>query len=1328
MADPLMLETNASMIAKQFESLQKSLAANYSTTQKLQQGLSHLEGTMNSLKSVVGALGVSIAADLSFKTIIDSTNAYNKSLFDISQRAKVTGQTFGQMKTAIEGINKETNLSLNDSAKLVDLFQKNTIGVKLNSSELIKMSKALETAHASSEDMIEGSKQLLSLQQKDVDVLKKLNTIRSDKEARAYANELLFLRDATQDEVDEFLKLNLAMREGPKALDPSQKGLKNLSDSIRALQKAGQDLLVSVGTPMINMFVDLAGKLKTFIDLLNGMPDWAKKLAVGTGGAVAVGTSVLGAVSSISAISKLAGMVGTGAKAAGTATSLGGTLVGGGTAAAEVAGPATAAAGGLAALVAPAAALAAAFTAAAAIGYFWLDQHEAWQNAEKEIKSTTDAIAKAREKFADAMTKGDTGKEDRVDSIKKQMGDILAKGGKAEGSIWTVAGLESIVGKQSVHERGNLSKEDQAKFDALGKELEDANQDLAKNLQATFDKAQKDAAKTGGVGKGSAAQVDKILGTPEGGGAEGPAATQQALSAQIKNLETIKKINDDIINSQKVQGDYAVKFNNDIAGAQAMNEQIASTLRGEIGERKKALDLVDKMLADGQDLETNTKIRAKLTTEMTTRETELRNVELAKVDILEEQKSLKDAQLSLAESELNLSQQLYMGLGPTIEAQMKIVDIQEQQIANIEQQIADTQKILSSQPGNVEAQKKLLGLQQQKNAAVSKELEVTKNLREGYLDAMGAFTNVEGAFSKVILKRESGMGEIVRQFGAQGGAKTGAGGAGSNDALARWKAGGQFEFAGSDQMNKTAEGYNIFSPISRGHVGAAQAQKASGTTDYFAAGGTNVQTAGGGGGLTPDAIAQRMANATIGGGGNVAPGTGVGAPAGSVQHVWVDNIPNGAFGATVTPGTASAGNQNTDAGQKAAAAQAAVQAAAQMAAEAKKNPALAFGATGKAGDYADIARGKGKPMTTADYQKGLTDIASTIKDLESNPEANAAKLAEAKGIQNQLKGAMRESQKEDVLKGKEKKIQDYLDNNRAGGRGLTKLSETHADVASKMADLAKNPERAAKAKAVSEQASANRQKKMLADALEESGGKEDGRTKHLRAMADKAQNDADKAKKAAGMSNDDVTRAMQGLTKATETSSKTVGDNTKAQQQGNKKMSAEQSVVNSVAKGSIKLGGDMGLDELTGMTPEQISNAITGTGGGGGSSGSDGGGAEASMATGGFTPGTGNKDSIPALLMPGEFVMNKETSRKYGWLLNSLNQNKFADGGLVGGLSGPVAPAAGAGGGFNPAFHFNIKGDSVNKMTRMAMTQLSSQLNKMMTPSGSSGRFFDSTQ
>lgn len=59
------------------------------------------------------------------------------------------------------------------------------------------------------------------------------------------------------------------------------------------------------------------------------------------------------------------------------------------------------------------------------------------------------------------------------------------------------------------------------------------------------------------------------------------------------------------------------------------------------------------------------------------------------------------------------------------------------------------------------------------------------------------------------------------------------------------------------------------------------------------------------------------------------------------------------------------------------------------------------------------------------------------------------------------------------------------------------------------------------------------------------------------------------------------------------------------------------------------------------------------------------------MASGGFVPGAGLTDKVPALLTPGEFVMNKAASKEFGPLLNMMNEKKYPGMGVRGSFSEP---------------------------------------------------------
>jgi hypothetical protein len=112
------------------------------------------------------------------------------------------------------------------------------------------------------------------------------------------------------------------------------------------------------------------------------------------------------------------------------------------------------------------------------------------------------------------------------------------------------------------------------------------------------------------------------------------------------------------------------------------------------------------------------------------------------------------------------------------------------------------------------------------------------------------------------------------------------------------------------------------------------------------------------------------------------------------------------------------------------------------------------------------------------------------------------------------------------------------------------------------------------------------------------------------------------------------------------------------------------------------------------------------------------------MADGGKVGGTGpsDRDSVAAMLAPGEYVVNARAAREHMGLLHQINNNKFAMGGPV--IPSPSLARAG-GGGFAPKIHLNVKGDSVQKILTSVQRELGSTLSDMMSPSGTSGRFFD---
>jgi hypothetical protein len=82
-----------------------------------------------------------------------------------------------------------------------------------------------------------------------------------------------------------------------------------------------------------------------------------------------------------------------------------------------------------------------------------------------------------------------------------------------------------------------------------------------------------------------------------------------------------------------------------------------------------------------------------------------------------------------------------------------------------------------------------------------------------------------------------------------------------------------------------------------------------------------------------------------------------------------------------------------------------------------------------------------------------------------------------------------------------------------------------------------------------------------------------------------------------------------------------------------------------------------------------LAGAIGGGAGQGGAQFKTFGGKVKNMASGGWVPGNGLKDSVPAMLTPGEFVVNKAAAKEFGPLLKTLNGSKYPS--MIGSMAEP---------------------------------------------------------
>jgi hypothetical protein len=102
------------------------------------------------------------------------------------------------------------------------------------------------------------------------------------------------------------------------------------------------------------------------------------------------------------------------------------------------------------------------------------------------------------------------------------------------------------------------------------------------------------------------------------------------------------------------------------------------------------------------------------------------------------------------------------------------------------------------------------------------------------------------------------------------------------------------------------------------------------------------------------------------------------------------------------------------------------------------------------------------------------------------------------------------------------------------------------------------------------------------------------------------------------------------------------------------------------------------------------------------------------MAIGGYVAGSGMTDKVPALLTPGEFVMNKRSAQQFGPLLSMLNESKYPS--MLGGRTGVQVPVNNISTSmndnstavYNYSLGFNINGtnSNANDIARAVMREI----------------------
>lgn len=1473
--------------------------------------LKGLAGTVTGLERALHAIkGAALAGGLA--AFGREVARQDKLLYDLSRTARITGESFEDMKASMEDVSKATTHSRQEIALFFRQIQMGTRGMKPSAAETANLAKILtEEFGPSIEEVTDALKDLQAIQQKEIFVLRNLNAGMDPKQAVAYASALALTGKASEKEIQTFMRAAQARDGSGKQWTEEERKMREFRDSVQALQKTFQDLLLDIGTPMTKALTDVAKGadhiLKKFSQLIQQGPSLKKALAfapyataglgvaglaagglrtlgggglgghgAGGGGGGGVGfASVLGgkmknymaakafAASEASdlkasgmpaaAIAALKGsafkseyamlnkqgpsfggvlgnralrgggmakMLGGGAMAAGGSV-LGSALTGAGhegaghavSAASNIFGGASMGAG-LGSMIAPGIgtaiggvlgglggaagsakdlsalmeplkeAMASVFGDKKGLEYFESlkdtlakigEVVQPLIDAGKELATTVfatllktlDALKRPLIALIDLSTKLSTSALKLLTGALEILGNVLVKGIQVVTPIIEV--LSAVLGKladaigyaidklrEGLSYLGLTSKPGEtlkgAQNYAKSKGAALASSGIAAGLPGA-----PGAAGAAGAGTGGGASAPGA-GTPGGSGGGWAGASQVTALIQAKNqveliqqqVAAISQHNDQIAQSQ-------LMINGNIAGATKLYQNNVKLRQDEVAELRKAeqlyknmtggVDAITKRIADyeaqlsqaGADhdkiqgfisqertnLDALLGIQSKISTSAMAARQEYEKINQA----LQVQTDLSGQQVSLVESELALMNSLYLGMGPTLDKQMEIVGAIEQQIAAMDQQISLQKQILAGNPNDLMAKKQSLELQTKRNQLVQKELDITKNLRDGYLNAISAFTNVEGAFGKIILNQEQGIGEMMRQFGAPGSIKAGALGAGANDPLMRLKQGGGMEFIGADAFNANAKKYdkNVPPLMIPGSAAFGHEAQQSMINSQLAKGGGGIATFKPSGQAAPSAIGKELQDPMTAAINNSiikdlvgelkgAPGTG-GAPG--------TRGPSGApmakpGGAAFTDYSERKANKPEDDYQK-------------FIQERRKAVEEEY-------------RRKKKPIGKA--EENAPTVAGPLDPLNMTPEqrqAEAARLGKnAEGRVNSWVNAMNTNSPDALMAGMNT-TRGGLGARGAGrgrGQGGGEINRGPGVLKDDFGAVAGAVARAYKKSNANQYGS----KDAYLDRQEAKARQEYKSMTERGGSAQALTTETDAFDEQYGISSKKVTGSRQ-LTEDDYAASarKKAGDNydveaqkvakkqLEEQQKGNKTAQEQKKVIENQSK-DIKATADAAQSNYG-------ESAVVTPIGGGGNAGGGGAGrvigsntnmsdltaALFGMADGGKIPGYGGGDRRPAMLEDGEFVLRKEAVKALGVRrLESMNMAKFAAGGPVGSVI-PSPSVAMSGGGFAPKIALNVRGDTVKGIMSNVHSQLTGVLNDMVAPHGTSGRMWDLT-
>ncbi len=308
----------------------------------LPQGFDALSAACNSsqtafsgLKKAAETFGVTLSS-LSIAECTTALSAFNTKIYDLSRSTQFAAEGSKGLRTSIENISAATKLSIGESADFLKTLNSSTTGFRMTGEAAKNFAVILSNEFGGSiQQVTKATQDLMNLQEKHIGVMSLVQKQMNPDEIFQNAIAMKSLGGATNDQINSFVRLAQARKDGSKSWDEEQQKQQKFNNSLLELKKIGENLV-------IKMFEDgsmqkfLTDSVQLITTLTTKFAEFAKSPLFTTlfkGGLVlGAGAGVLTAVSSIagpikSVLGLLGGKAGAIGSGLGTLSSAGATPV-----------------------------------------------------------------------------------------------------------------------------------------------------------------------------------------------------------------------------------------------------------------------------------------------------------------------------------------------------------------------------------------------------------------------------------------------------------------------------------------------------------------------------------------------------------------------------------------------------------------------------------------------------------------------------------------------------------------------------------------------------------------------------------------------------------------------------------------------------------------------------------------------------------------------------------------------------------------------------------------------------------------------------------------